>query len=43
MYEDEIARLRVDKPEYDGDDDEAFFAEVMMDEPPGTEVSDTGG
>lgn len=42
MYEDEIAKLRVDKPEYDGDDDEAFYAEVMMDEPPGTEVSDTG-
>lgn len=29
MYEDEIARLRVEKPEYDGDDDEAFFAEIM--------------
>ncbi len=38
MYEDEIAKLRVDKPEYDGEDDETFFAEVMMDEPPGTEV-----
>ena len=35
MYEDEIVRLRVDKPEYDGDDDETFFSEVMLDEPPG--------
>ncbi len=42
MYEDEINRLRVDKPEYDGDDDEAFYAEMMLDEPPGAEVSDTG-
>jgi len=42
MYEEEIERLRVNKPEYDGDDDEAFFAEVMLDEPPGTEMSDTG-
>jgi len=37
MYEDEIARLRVDKPEYDGDDDESFFEEIMLDEPPGYE------
>lgn len=29
MYEEEIRKLRVEKPEYDGDDDEAFFAEVM--------------
>lgn len=40
MYEDEIARLRVDKPEYDGEDDETFLTEVMMDEPPGTEYGD---
>ncbi len=40
MYEDEIARLRVDKPEYDGEDDETFFAETMMGEPPGTEDRD---
>ena len=33
MYEDEIARLRVEKPEYDGDDDETFLAEVMNDAP----------
>ena len=32
MYEDEIARLRVEKPEYDGDDDEAFMMEVMNEE-----------
>lgn len=30
MYEDEVARLRVDKPEYDGDDDEAFMTELMI-------------
>lgn len=29
MYEDEIARLRVEKPEYDGDDDETFLTEYM--------------
>lgn len=29
MYEDEIARLRVERPEYDGDDDEAFMTELM--------------
>lgn len=35
MYEDEIAKYRVEKPEYDGDDDETFFAEMMSEEPPG--------
>lgn len=35
LYEDEIARLRVDKPEYDGDDDELLFMEALSDEPPG--------
>lgn len=29
LYQDEIDRLRVEKPEYDGDDDEAFFMDVM--------------
>ena len=29
LYEDEIERLRVEKPEYDGDDDEAFLLEYM--------------
>ena len=29
LYEDEIARLRVEKPEYDGDDDEMFMTELM--------------
>lgn len=33
LYEDEIARLRVDKPEYDGDDDELLFTEALSDEP----------
>lgn len=27
LYEDEIAKLRVEKPEYDGDDDELLFSE----------------
>ena len=35
LYEDEIARLRVDKPEYDGDDDELLFMEALPDEPSG--------
>lgn len=29
LYEDEIEKLRVEKPEYDGDDDEAFLMDVM--------------
>ena len=29
LYEDEIARLRVDRPEYDGDDDELFASEML--------------
>ena len=32
LYQDEIDRLRVEKPEYDGDDDEAFFMDVMMED-----------
>lgn len=32
MYEDEIAKYRVAKPEYDGDDDEVFFSEIMSEE-----------
>ncbi len=43
MYEDEIARLRVEKPEYDGDDDEAFLEELMLGESPGTERGDDDG
>ena len=35
LYEDEIARLRVDKPEYDGDDDKLLFNEALSAEPPG--------
>lgn len=35
LYEDEIARLRVDKPEYDGDDDELLFNEALSAEPSG--------
>lgn len=34
MYEDEIAKYRVEKPEYEGDDDETFFAKMMSGEPP---------
>lgn len=30
LYEDEIARLRVERPEYDGDD-EAFMTDLMLD------------
>lgn len=29
MYEEEIERLRVEKPEYDGEDDEEFFQDVF--------------
>ena len=29
MYEDEIAKLRVEHPEYDGDDDETMMSEVL--------------
>lgn len=29
LYEDEIARLRVERPEYDGDDDELFASEML--------------
>lgn len=29
LYEDEIARLRVERPEYDGDDDEAFMSRLF--------------
>ena len=32
MYQDEIDRLRVEKPEYDEEDDEEFMAEVMAEE-----------
>lgn len=31
LYEDEIERLRVEKPEYDGDDDELYFSEMLSD------------
>lgn len=37
LYEDEIARLRVDKPEYDGDDDELLFDVDIPTEPSGTD------
>lgn len=40
LYEDEIARLRVDKPEYDEDDDETFMNELFLGANDGT---DTGG
>ena len=32
LYEDEIAKLRVEKPEYDGDDDETFFGAMLSSE-----------
>lgn len=32
LYEDEIAKYSVEKPEYDGDDDESFFGEASTDE-----------
>ena len=32
MYEDEIARLRVEHPEYDGDDDETMMSEVLSED-----------
>lgn len=41
MYEGEIARLRVDRPEYDGDDDEMFMSELMSTSPQVSEENDT--
>lgn len=35
LYEDEIERLRVEKPEYDGDDEELFMSEMLEDGPDG--------
>ena len=32
LYEDEIERLRVNRPEYDGDDDEAFMNRLFEEE-----------
>lgn len=32
LYQDEIDRLRVEKPEYDGDDDEVLFSEYLNDD-----------
>lgn len=32
LYEDEIARLRVEKPEYDGDDDETLMMDVLSED-----------
>lgn len=32
MYEDEISRLRVEHPEYDGDDDETMMSEVLSED-----------
>lgn len=32
LYEDEIARLRVEKPEYEEDDDEAFMMDILTSE-----------
>lgn len=32
MYEDEVSRLRVTKPEYNGDDDETFMYEFMTED-----------
>lgn len=37
MYEDEIARLRIDKPEYEDEDDETFFNDVFSDDQEGEE------
>ena len=37
LYEEEIARLRVERPEYDGDDDEAFMNRVFDEEDDGNE------
>ena len=31
MYEDEIARYRVERPEYDGDDDETMMQDILLD------------
>ena len=35
LYENEIARLRVEKPEYDGEDDEAFMNRIFEEEDDG--------
>ena len=37
LYENEIARLRVEKPEYDGEDDEAFMNRIFEEEDDGDE------
>ena len=34
VYEDEIARLRVERPEYDAEDDEEFVNDMFADTPP---------
>lgn len=39
LYENEIARLRVEKPEYDGEDDEAFMSRIFDEEDDGDEES----
>lgn len=41
LYEQEIARLRVDRPEYDGDDDEAFMSHIFEEEDEPDEAEDS--
>lgn len=37
LYEDEVRRLRVDKPEYDGEDDETVLIDAYSEDPSGDE------
>jgi len=34
LYEDEMARLRVERPELDEEDDDALFNDIFMDSAP---------
>ena len=40
LYENEVAKLRVERPEYDGEDDEAFMSRIFEEGDDGDEESD---
>lgn len=43
LYEEEIAKMRVDKPEYEDEDDEAMFNDIFGDDAPSDDDSDETG
>lgn len=43
LYEEEIAKMRVDKPEYEDEDDEAMFNDIFGDDAPSGDGSDETG